>query len=76
MKKIFGLMLLLALSLYGCGYEQIDAGHRGVKVVWGEVSMKDGSIPEGLYFYNPISTTIDTCSVYSHLRPESYRRLI
>ncbi len=52
------LLLALAGGLTGCGWEQIDPGHRGVKVVWGEVSMKDGSMPEGLYFYNPISTTI------------------
>ena len=60
MKKnvVVGLMLAFCLSLSGCGFEQIDPGHRGVRVVWGEVDMKDGSMPEGLYWYNPISSSI------------------
>ena len=55
---LMGVVLLLCFSLSGCGWEQIDPGHRGVKVVWGEVDMKEGSMPEGIYFYNPISTSI------------------
>lgn len=35
---------------------QIDAGHRGVKTVWGKVTGE--SLPEGLYFYNRISSNI------------------
>lgn len=43
-------------SLSACGVEQVDTGNRGVKTVWGEV--KGESLPEGLYFYNPFSTSI------------------
>lgn len=55
MKKILlcGVMLL---GLSACGVEQIDAGNRGVKTVWGEVQGE--SMPEGLYFYNFISSNI------------------
>jgi regulator of protease activity HflC (stomatin/prohibitin superfamily) len=60
MKGIGKVMVLLAVlfSVSGCGWEQIDPGNRGVTVVWGEVDMKAGSMPEGLYWYNPISTKI------------------
>lgn len=44
------------LSLAAC--EQIDVGHRGVKTTFGEVDMKLGSLPEGLYFYNPFTSSI------------------
>lgn len=50
-----GVALVIALSFVS-GVEQIDAGNRGVKTVWGEVVGE--SMPEGLYFYNPISTDI------------------
>lgn len=54
MKK-FLLALFAVTFLSGCG-EQIDAGNRGVKTVWGET--QSVSLEEGLYFYNPFSTTI------------------
>ena len=47
---------VLCLFLTGCGVEQIDAGNRGVKTVWGEVQGE--SMPEGLYFYNFFSSNI------------------
>ena len=55
MKKIL-LCSFICLGLTGCGVEQIDAGNRGVKTVWGEV--QDQSLSEGLYFYNFISNKI------------------
>ena len=54
MKK-FLIMMMCAVGLTGCA-EQIDAGNRGVKTVWGETQQK--VLEEGLYFYNPFSTTI------------------
>ena len=55
MKKIL-FMICVICSLSACGVEQVDTGNRGVKTVWGEV--KGESLPEGLYFYNPFSTSI------------------
>ena len=52
---IGGIAFVVALSFFA-GIEQIDAGNRGVKTIWGEVVGE--SMPEGLYFYNPISTDI------------------
>ena len=55
---IFGFFLLLIASFSCLGFKQVDAGHRGIKLVWGKVV--SDSLPEGLYFYNPISTNIVT----------------
>ena len=55
MKKLL-LCGVMCLGLTACGVEQIDAGNRGVKTVWGEVQGE--SMPEGLYFYNLFSTNI------------------
>ena len=48
MKK-FLIMMMCAVGLTGCA-EQIDAGNRGVKTVWGETQQK--VLEEGLYFKN------------------------
>ena len=37
-------------------FEVVDTGHRGVEITFGEVQEK--SLPEGLYFYNPLTTDI------------------
>ncbi len=55
---IGGFFVLLFASLSCLGFEQVNAGHRGIKLVWGKVV--SNSLPEGLYFYNPISTNIVT----------------
>lgn len=55
MKKIL-LCGVMCMALTACGVEQIDAGNRGVKTVWGEVQGE--SLPEGLYFYNLFSSNI------------------
>lgn len=54
----FGWMALLLIFLGGCGFEVVNTGHRGVKTTFGEVDEKIGSMPEGLYFYNPFSSKI------------------
>ena len=55
--------VLLAFMLTACGFEQVDTGHRGVKTVFGEVDEKLGSMPEGLYTYNPFSSNINEMDV-------------
>lgn len=56
MKKLA--LVAIAVALTGCGVEQIDTGHRGVQTRFGEVDEKAGSLPEGLYFYNPVTTSM------------------
>lgn len=53
---VIGGVAIIGLLSFVAGVEQIDAGNRGVKTIWGEVVGE--SMPEGLYFYNPISTSI------------------
>lgn len=54
-RKIVGMIGLpmLAVMIAGCGVEMVDTGYRGVKTHYGKVQQE--SLPEGLYFYNPIS---------------------
>lgn len=59
MKLIFSLFCCFYLS--SCGYKIVDTGHRGVRVVFGKVTGEP--MPEGLYFFNPITTTIKELSV-------------
>jgi len=59
LKSLFVLALMFTFTT-GCG-TVIDAGHRGVKKVWGEV--EDKALVEGFYFYNPFSTDIEEISV-------------
>ena len=61
-------IIALVLLLVGC--EQVDTGHRGVQTRFGEVDEKVGSMPEGLYFYNPFTTAIHEMDVRI-LRSES-----
>lgn len=48
-----GLVLIIVTS---CGIEIVDQGNTGVKKVLGKVS--DENLPSGLYFTNPLTTTI------------------
>lgn len=58
MKWILRAVALIALTsmLSACGFEIVDTGHRGVKTRFGEVVSE--SLPEGLYFYNPLTSHI------------------
>ncbi len=49
---------LIALNLTACGFEQVDTGHRGVQIRYGKVDEQIGSMSEGLYFYNPMTSNI------------------
>ncbi len=51
-----GLIALAVFVVAFASVKQIDAGFRGVKTVWGKVVPE--SLPEGLYFYNTISSDI------------------
>src|SRR5687767_14633950 len=50
------LVAIVVLSFAGCGIKVVDTGQRGIKTRFGEVVSE--SLPEGLYFYNPITSTI------------------
>jgi regulator of protease activity HflC (stomatin/prohibitin superfamily) len=47
---------IFVLSVAGCGIKVVDTGQRGVKTRFGEITST--SLPEGLYFYNPITSNI------------------
>lgn len=64
MKKIFLIIATLALS--ACGFEIVDTGYRGVETRFGEVAGKP--LPEGLHFYNPLTSNI----IEYHVRQETW----
>lgn len=49
-------LLILGSFISGCGFEVIDTGHRGVKTHFGKVVGEP--LDEGLWFYNPITSSI------------------
>jgi len=51
-----GGFLLFLIIIFNSGIMIVDTGHRGVKIKFGEVVSK--SIPEGIQFYNPITSDI------------------
>ena len=55
-KLSIGFIALAVFVVVFASVKQIDAGYRGVKTIWGKVSGE--SLPEGLYFYNTISSDI------------------
>lgn len=59
MNKVLLLIALLMTS--ACGFEVVDTGYRGIKTRFGEVIGEP--LPEGLYFYNPVTTSIKEFSV-------------
>jgi prohibitin 2 len=50
------IIAVVVLSIAGCGIKVVDTGQRGIKTRFGEVVSE--SLPEGLYFFNPITSTI------------------
>ncbi len=57
MKKLQNILPIFSLTfLAGCGCEQIDVGHRGIETKFGEIQGEP--LPEGLHFYNPITSRI------------------
>ena len=55
-KIVFVIAIGVAIFSFGGCAEVIDAGHRGVKVRFGEVEQE--TLKEGFYWYNPLTTTI------------------
>jgi regulator of protease activity HflC (stomatin/prohibitin superfamily) len=53
---VIAIVAIVVLSFAGCGIKVVDTGQRGIKTRFGEVV--SASLPEGLYFYNPITSTI------------------
>jgi len=53
------LLAIVLLAMVAC--TQVDTGHRGIEVQWKEVTGEPKK--EGLYFYNPIKTSIIQMSV-------------
>lgn len=53
---IIAILAVVVLSFAGCGIKVVDTGHRGIKTRFGEVVSE--SLPEGLYFFNPITSNI------------------
>lgn len=60
MKNLF-LMALTLSMLSACGFEVVDTGYRGIKARFGEVIGEP--LPEGLHFYNPITSGIREINV-------------
>lgn len=67
MLKLLAIMAI-AINLTACGAEIIDTGHRGVKTRFGEIQGEP--LPEGLYFYNPFTTSI--VEIDTRLRQRTY----
>ncbi len=61
MRKLMFVVVAMALLLSGCGIKVVETGKRGVKVRFGEVIGQP--LPEGLYFYNPVTTSIKELNV-------------
>lgn len=59
MKKIAILSLLILTS--SCGFEVVDTGNRGIETRFGAVV--GDPLPEGLWFYNPFTSSIKEISV-------------
>lgn len=57
----YSVLILSLLFLSGCGIHVVETGNRGIKVRFGEVI--GDPLPEGLYLYNPVTTSIKELNV-------------
>jgi len=53
---VIAAIAIFVLSIAGCGIKVVDTGQRGIKTRFGEIVSE--SLPEGLYFYNPVTSNI------------------
>jgi len=53
---VVAIVALVIVSVAGCGIKVVDTGQRGIKTRFGEIVSE--SLPEGLYFYNPLTSNI------------------
>ncbi len=78
MKKFITLAALfcMTLPLQGClGVTIVDTGHRGIETHFGKVTGE--SLPEGIYFYNPFTSSIVEMDVRTqklNVEAETYTR--
>lgn len=54
-------LMSLCMVLTSCGCEQVSTGSRGIETRFGEI--QGSPLPEGLYFYNPFTSTIKEINV-------------
>lgn len=66
--RLIGLLMLLT-TLASCGFEVVDTGRRGIVTNMGQVVGEP--LPEGLHFYNPMTSNIVEMNVREV--PESYK---
>jgi regulator of protease activity HflC (stomatin/prohibitin superfamily) len=75
---MWGIVVAIAIfvvSVAGCGVKVVDTGQRGVETRFGKITSE--SLPEGLYFFNPVTTKIveiDTRVQRTDGETESYTR--
>lgn len=50
------IVLVVVVSVAGCGIKVVNTGHRGIETHFGKVV--SDSLPEGLYFFNPVTNAI------------------
>jgi regulator of protease activity HflC (stomatin/prohibitin superfamily) len=50
------IVLLIVVSVAGCGIKVVDTGHRGIETRFGKVVSE--SLPEGIYFFNPLTSAL------------------
>src|SRR5690349_21723712 len=50
------IVLLVVVSVAGCGIKVVDTGHRGIETRFGKVVSE--SLPEGIYFFNPLTSAL------------------
>ena len=50
------IIAIVVVSVAGCGIKVVNTGHRGIETKFGKVISE--SLPEGLYFFNPITSDI------------------
>jgi regulator of protease activity HflC (stomatin/prohibitin superfamily) len=50
------IVLIIVVSVAGCGIKVVDTGHRGIETRFGKVVSE--SLGEGIYFYNPLTSHI------------------
>lgn len=53
--------MFLFIMIQGCGCEVVDTGRRGIRIEYGKVTGEP--LPEGLYWYNPITSSIKEIEV-------------
>lgn len=59
--------IILLFSISSCGFTIVNAGHRGIQITLGKV--KEQSMEEGIYFYNPLTSDMIEMDVRTQKKP-------